>query len=598
MISVVLAGLAFAILAFGFVAIGGVNVAADQPHGWLTYNLLHFAFNRGVGLRASAVIPPADLAAPSRIKLGAQHFHMVCSNCHGGPGLGQSPVALSMRPQPQTLPAVLDQFTDADLFWIVKHGVKFSAMPSWTNQTRDDEVWSMVAFLKQLRGMSAQTYLDMLVPEVSPPGAPVLPFKGPVVMRDADTRRNAYPRDEYLFAAPAIGFGDQALSIDPVAVCSRCHGVDGTGSATGGESPNLTIQNSDYLSKALRSYADGGRKSGFMQPIASQLSDEQIDRLGAWYAGLPQRSVVEPEVEAQAMDRGRKIALEGLKTFAAPACATCHESKGGERIGAPRINGQSDTYLRRQLTTMRDGDRGTTGGWNPMPAVAHYLTDSDIGAVSAYYAAQAPSPRAGPLPDGPATLAAADPAPGAAIFGKICVTCHTRDARGDEQGDFPNITIQTPSYVEHALLAYRAGARENVKMREVAQNLQEEEIASLAAYLNTLAARDGRAPIDKAATARGVAIARDGIVERGVPACLGCHDAPTTAALPLIPRLQGQNAHYLRGQLDHFAALSPSQVNAFNPMPGIAIGLTDQERSDVASYFAAQAPVARTPAVN
>ena len=50
----------------------------------------------------------------------------------------------------QALPSVVGQFTDSELFEIVDHGVKYSAMPSWPTQARDDEVWSMVAFLRQL----------------------------------------------------------------------------------------------------------------------------------------------------------------------------------------------------------------------------------------------------------------------------------------------------------------------------------------------------------------------------------------------------------------------------------------------------------------
>jgi hypothetical protein len=99
-----------------FVAAGGVDVSADAPDSWLAYNLLHFVFKRSESARASGVVPPADIASPSRVRLAAQHFDMVCANCHGRPGFGQSVVALSMSPRPQYLPKVVGQFKDAQLY--------------------------------------------------------------------------------------------------------------------------------------------------------------------------------------------------------------------------------------------------------------------------------------------------------------------------------------------------------------------------------------------------------------------------------------------------------------------------------------------------
>jgi len=79
---------------------------------------------------------------------------------------------------------------------------------------------------------------------------------------DADTRRNSYPKDEFLYASPAIGFGDQGASIDPVEMCGRCHGDDGKGGATHGEAPNLTLQSADYLKASLEAYAYASRHPG------------------------------------------------------------------------------------------------------------------------------------------------------------------------------------------------------------------------------------------------------------------------------------------------------------------------------------------------
>jgi mono/diheme cytochrome c family protein len=45
-------------------------------------------------------------------------------------------------------------WSDPQLFWIVKHGVKFTPMPAWPAQDRDDEVRRMAAFVRRLPDMS------------------------------------------------------------------------------------------------------------------------------------------------------------------------------------------------------------------------------------------------------------------------------------------------------------------------------------------------------------------------------------------------------------------------------------------------------------
>ena len=56
-----------------------------------------------------------------------------------------------MLPPPPELSKAAKEWKDEELFWIVKHGIKYTGMPSWVAAERDDEVWSVVAFLKRLK---------------------------------------------------------------------------------------------------------------------------------------------------------------------------------------------------------------------------------------------------------------------------------------------------------------------------------------------------------------------------------------------------------------------------------------------------------------
>jgi cytochrome c553 len=577
-----------------FVLAGGVNISADRADGWIVRNLLHFTFERSEAARASTVTPPPDLAAASRVKLAAQHFDMVCSNCHGRPGFGQSVIALSMNPRPQYLPRVVGQFTDSELFEIVDHGVKYTAMPSWPTDDRDDEVWSMVAFLRQLPKMDAKTYRDMTALPQNVNAA--LANSGADSLRPANAWRDTPPVNEFLYAAPASGFSDQSFHENPAATCARGHGADGSGAATAGEAPNLTIQDPAYLRAALEAYIRGGRKSGFMQNIASQLSGAQVAALADYYAGLPVKSVSSVPPDPALVARGQAIATQGVRERAIPACAMCHESAGGALLGAPHIAGQSATFLRRELGAMRDGGRGSTVWWNPMPAEAHELGDNDIAAVAAYYAGLKPAKAAGsqpaPAPTAPGFGGGRDNMAAAQhIFATRCATCHGRDGRGDRAGGFPDLTLQSTPYLAQSLYSFRTAARPNAKMRYVIDSISFDDMTSLANYLNSLKAQPSLARPASLTAARAATIASQGIPNQGVPACLGCHGEKGVAALPLIPRLQGQSELYLRARLNNFATRYNVNLGALDPMPSIASKLTRQQRADLAAYFAATAPL-------
>jgi cytochrome c553 len=589
-ILIVLAGLGVAVGMF--VVAGGVDVSADRPDGWLAEHLLHFVFKRSVASGAARVNPPDDFATPSRARLAAQRFDMVCANCHGRPGFGQSVAALSMSPRPQYLPRVVGQFTNSELYVIVEHGVKYSAMPSWPTDARGDEVWSMVAFLRLLPKLDAKAYREITaLPAAGAPSA--AGSSDDPILRPANAQRNTTPRDEFLYAAPASGFSDQTIHDDPAATCARCHGADGSGAVTGGEAPNLTIQNAAYLRAALESYIAGGRKSGFMQDIAAQLSGPQVAALSAHYASLPVKTIASRAAPAL-VARGETIASEGIRERAMPACSDCHESVGSAISGAPHIAGQSATYLARQLRAMRQGGRGATLWWNPMSAVAHDLGDRDIAAAAAYYSGLTPAKATGAetlAPSPRETLPRSNMAVAKDLFATSCMKCHVNGGRGDLEGNYPNLTMQTRGYAAQSLYEFRTHDRPSNKMQEVTGALTFDQMTSLADYIDGLAPRPALARPDAAAALRGAAIATKGIPSRGVYGCLGCHGAKGVAALPLIPALQGQNAAYLLRRLDNFAKLYDVDRSALNPMPMIAGRLTHQERADLAAYFAAAPPL-------
>src|SRR5690606_20189373 len=134
-----------------FVAAGMAPVAADAGHWPVTRVLLHSAMSRAVEVRAMKLqAPPLDDLA--LLQKGAGHYATACMDCHGAPGVPRRHFVRQMTPTPPFLPEKLGRMTPEELFWVVDHGIKYTAMPAWGARGRGDEVWAVVAFLEQIEG--------------------------------------------------------------------------------------------------------------------------------------------------------------------------------------------------------------------------------------------------------------------------------------------------------------------------------------------------------------------------------------------------------------------------------------------------------------
>ena len=375
---------------------GVLNLAASTPHpqGWAGF--LHYTFRRSVAFHSSDLQPPADIGSPSRIALGAAHYANVCANCHGAPGIGQNPIALAMTPRPPYLPLQVRGASDPYLFWILKHGVKYSAMPGWPTQQRDDEVWTMVSFVRQLPKLDYNSYRQIAFNDNGAPAAEPqrIAFGGNPVLRGYVSNNSVVPQGNInRYVTPASGPDTFAQDGTPLTACSRCHGAAGTGRAVG-SFPNIAIQTPAYIRETLAAYASGQRRSAFMQTVAAQLSPAQMDALAAHYGNLPRAkslAAVERPLPATEIALGEQLAERGIQARGIGACSGCHALTANDVRVYPRLRGQNAEYTITQMKLFRAGGRGNSGQYNPMYKVSRGLSDREIEAVAAYYAAATPT---------------------------------------------------------------------------------------------------------------------------------------------------------------------------------------------------------------
>ena len=163
-----LAFIAFLLLAaVGFVYSGFYDISATDQHLAPTYHAIRKTMQRSVERRAKDIdVPP--LGAPAQLERGLSLYRAHCVQCHGAPGIAPEPFALGLTPLPTPLARSGLDRTSAELYWVLKHGIKMTGMPAWQFRMADDDLWAVVAFLKQLPLLSVAEYQALEAPPALP----------------------------------------------------------------------------------------------------------------------------------------------------------------------------------------------------------------------------------------------------------------------------------------------------------------------------------------------------------------------------------------------------------------------------------------------
>jgi mono/diheme cytochrome c family protein len=97
---------------------------------------------------------PADMTASAAS--GSTPYGAQCGACHGLDGRSQTPIGRWMYPRAADLTSdEVQSFSDRELFWIIKNGIRFTGMPGFGNIDTDARIWNLVDYVRTLPG--AQT---------------------------------------------------------------------------------------------------------------------------------------------------------------------------------------------------------------------------------------------------------------------------------------------------------------------------------------------------------------------------------------------------------------------------------------------------------
>jgi len=169
------------------------------------------------------------------------------------------------------------------------------------------------------------------------------------------------------------------------------------------------------------------------------------------------------------------------------ACSACHGADGNAVAPFPKLAGQGEKYLYKQLLDIRDGSR-------PIPTMVGQLdgkSDQELADIAAYYSSQSRSggqtnPELLPLGEKVYRSGVADRNVAA------CTACHSPTGKGNAPAGYPALAGQNAQYVADQLRAYRKGYEDAAGrtndgdakiMRTTAFGLSDKEIEAVSSYI-------------------------------------------------------------------------------------------------------------------
>jgi mono/diheme cytochrome c family protein len=147
-----------AVGAAGYFFGGFYSVAATAEEPALVKWMLVQVRQASIARHAKGTTEPA--ANDEAVRSGARAYSTRgCVNCHGAPDVEWAKWSEGLQPDPPDLKKVAGERSPSELFWVVKNGIKMTGMPGFgATGVSDDEIWTIVAFLKKLPTVSPADY--------------------------------------------------------------------------------------------------------------------------------------------------------------------------------------------------------------------------------------------------------------------------------------------------------------------------------------------------------------------------------------------------------------------------------------------------------
>jgi mono/diheme cytochrome c family protein len=138
----------------GYIALrnGLVPANADGEPGWLEIWAANTSLDATLDREAPKGPNPVALT-DDNLAAGVELYGRHCAICHGTAqgGASASAVAKGLYPQPPQLATDgVEDDPEGFSFWKIKHGIRWTGMPSWGTSLSDEQIWTLALFLKHM----------------------------------------------------------------------------------------------------------------------------------------------------------------------------------------------------------------------------------------------------------------------------------------------------------------------------------------------------------------------------------------------------------------------------------------------------------------
>ncbi|HEU0108099.1 MAG TPA: cytochrome c [Vicinamibacteria bacterium] len=138
---------------------GRLPIAATTPPDFVDRVAVTAKFKAVVrGAAGLQVTVPTDAASVSK---GREHYVENCLPCHGAPGVKPAEFAEGMNPKPPDIDGQLQNYNDAQLFWVIKNGIRATGMPGFGVNHKDEEIAAIAAFVRHTPRLTQEERKDL-----------------------------------------------------------------------------------------------------------------------------------------------------------------------------------------------------------------------------------------------------------------------------------------------------------------------------------------------------------------------------------------------------------------------------------------------------
>lgn len=133
---------------YAYLKLGLAEVRGDVPVSQVEDYLMQTAVHAAVRRNAPELRSPVPATDVNLITGGKMYLEQ-CAGCHGTPGKRRN-YPDGLNPSAPQLATVGTGYTESQLFWVAKHGIRRTAMFPNSDRDSDEELWALAAYIKRM----------------------------------------------------------------------------------------------------------------------------------------------------------------------------------------------------------------------------------------------------------------------------------------------------------------------------------------------------------------------------------------------------------------------------------------------------------------